>query len=164
MHYPIAIEPGDDTHAYGVIVPDLPGCFSAGDTLEEAMRNVRQAIDFHLEWISQEDGSIPTASQVKDHADKPEFQGFLWAVVRVDGGGGKSLATIPHAVMQSVVDGATPARAWREYLGLSLEDMAGRLGTSQSAYGQQESSEELPQSSLEKIAAARGLALEQLDF
>ncbi len=29
MRYPIAIEPGDATHAYGVVVPDLPGCFSA---------------------------------------------------------------------------------------------------------------------------------------
>lgn len=39
MRYPIAIEPGDDTHAYGVVVPDLPGYFSAGDTLEEAITN-----------------------------------------------------------------------------------------------------------------------------
>jgi hypothetical protein len=37
MPYPIAIEPGNDTTAWGVVVPDLPGCFSAGDTLEEAM-------------------------------------------------------------------------------------------------------------------------------
>jgi len=37
MNYPIAIEPGDKRHAFGVTVPDLPGCFSAGDTLDEAM-------------------------------------------------------------------------------------------------------------------------------
>ncbi len=41
MKYPIAIEPGDDKHAYGVVVPDLPGCFSGGDTLDEAMDNAR---------------------------------------------------------------------------------------------------------------------------
>ena len=34
MKFPIAIEPGDNSHAYGVVVPDLPGCFSAGDTIE----------------------------------------------------------------------------------------------------------------------------------
>ena len=39
MRYPIAIEVGDKKHAYGVVVPDLPGCFSAGDTLEEALSN-----------------------------------------------------------------------------------------------------------------------------
>ena len=39
MRYPIAIETGDSKHAYGVVVPDLPGCFSAGDTLDEALTN-----------------------------------------------------------------------------------------------------------------------------
>lgn len=38
MRYPIAIEPGDDTHAWGVVVPDLPGCFSAGTTLDGAIK------------------------------------------------------------------------------------------------------------------------------
>lgn len=31
MKCPIAIEPGSDTTAWGVVVPDLPGCFSAAD-------------------------------------------------------------------------------------------------------------------------------------
>ncbi|MFP3374822.1 MULTISPECIES: type II toxin-antitoxin system HicB family antitoxin, partial [Gammaproteobacteria] len=44
MFYPIAIEAGDHEHAYGVIVPDLPGCFSAGDTLDEAIKNAKEAI------------------------------------------------------------------------------------------------------------------------
>ncbi|SUX30702.1 type II toxin-antitoxin system HicB family antitoxin [Chromobacterium vaccinii] len=164
MLYPIAIEPGDDTHAFGVIVPDLPGCFSAGDTLEEAMRNVREAIDFHLEWISQDGECVPAASQVQDHANKPEFRGFVWAVVKVGVASGRSQATIPHAVMQAVVDGVTPVKAWREYLNLGHADVAGRLGISQSAYSQQEASDKLRKSSLEKIAGALGLALEQLDF
>ena len=34
MRYPVTIEPGTDTTAWGVVVPDLPGCFSVGDTLE----------------------------------------------------------------------------------------------------------------------------------
>jgi predicted RNase H-like HicB family nuclease len=42
MRYPIAIEPGTDATAWGVVVPDLPGCFSAGDTLEDAMIQARQ--------------------------------------------------------------------------------------------------------------------------
>ena len=43
MKYPIAIEPGAADHAFGVVVPDLPGCFSAGDTLDEAIDNAREA-------------------------------------------------------------------------------------------------------------------------
>ena len=44
MRYPIAIEPGDDKHAFGVVVPDLPGCFSAGDSLDDALAQARDAI------------------------------------------------------------------------------------------------------------------------
>ena len=39
MRYPCVIEPGDETHAFGVIFPDCPGCYSGGDTLEEALNN-----------------------------------------------------------------------------------------------------------------------------
>jgi len=45
MLFPIAIERGDEAHAYGVAVPDLPGCFSASDTFEDALANVREAIE-----------------------------------------------------------------------------------------------------------------------
>ena len=49
MRYPIAIEPGNDATAWGVVVPDLPGCFSAGDTLEEAMIAAEVAITGWIE-------------------------------------------------------------------------------------------------------------------
>jgi predicted RNase H-like HicB family nuclease len=39
MKFIIAIEPCDDDHTVGVAVPDLPGCFSAGDTLDVAFEN-----------------------------------------------------------------------------------------------------------------------------
>ena len=48
MRYPVAIEPGTETEAFGVVVPDLPGCFSAGDTMEEAMTKAEEAI---AAWI-----------------------------------------------------------------------------------------------------------------
>jgi len=57
MKYPIAIEPGDADHAFGVAVPDLPGCFSAGDTLDEAMDNAREAIDLWLETVIDDGGA-----------------------------------------------------------------------------------------------------------
>ena len=43
MRYPILIEPGSANTAFGVAVPDLPGCFSAGDTLDEAIDAAREA-------------------------------------------------------------------------------------------------------------------------
>lgn len=54
MLYPIAIELGDETYAYGVTIPDIVGCFSAGDTMEEALKNVREAIELHLEGLVED--------------------------------------------------------------------------------------------------------------
>lgn len=71
---------------------------------------------------------------------------------------------IPHAVIERTVDGATPARAWREHLGLTQAEVAARLGISQSAYAQQEGSDKLRKASRMKIAAALGISAEQLDF
>ena len=48
MRYPIAIEPRTDRSEYGVVIPDLPGCFSAGETLEEAIAGAEEA---GLTWI-----------------------------------------------------------------------------------------------------------------
>ena len=59
MRYPIAIETGDADHAFGVVVPDLPGCFSAGGTLDEALSNAREAILLHLEVLLDEQESFP---------------------------------------------------------------------------------------------------------
>ena len=84
MRYPIAIEPGDATHAFGVIVPDLPGCFSAGDTLDEAMDNAREAIELWLETVIDDGGAVPDPGQIDHHLSNPEFKGHIWAVVAVD--------------------------------------------------------------------------------
>ena len=84
MKYPIAIEPGDDKHAYGVVVPDLPGCFSAGDTLDEAMDNAREALELWLETVIDDGGAVPEPRPLGEHQKKKEFKGWVWAVVAVD--------------------------------------------------------------------------------
>ena len=52
MLYPVAIEQGDVGHAYGVIVPDIAGCFSAGDPLEDAIESTKEEIAGHLEILA----------------------------------------------------------------------------------------------------------------
>ena len=85
LKYPIAIEPGDDDHAFGVVVPDFPGCFSAGDTLDEAVENSKEAIALWIETVLDDNGTIPAPGLLADHVKDPEFSGWLWAVVEVDG-------------------------------------------------------------------------------
>ncbi|WP_367346035.1 type II toxin-antitoxin system HicB family antitoxin [Stenotrophomonas bentonitica] len=68
MRYPILIEPGNATTAWGVVVPDLPGCFSAGDTLEEAMAGAEEAAAAWIEAALDEGRPIPRASAVLEAA------------------------------------------------------------------------------------------------
>lgn len=84
MKYPIAIEPGDAQQAFGVVVPDLPGCFSAGDTLDEALDNAREAIELWLETMIDDGGAVPEPRSLAEHQKKKEFKGWVWAVVAVD--------------------------------------------------------------------------------
>jgi len=84
MRYPIAIEPGDDDHAFGVVVPDLPGCFSAGGTLDEAIDGAKEAIELWLETVIDDGGAVPEPRLIAEHQANPEFSGSVWAVVSVD--------------------------------------------------------------------------------
>jgi predicted RNase H-like HicB family nuclease len=81
--FPIAIEPGDDTHAFGVVVPDLLGCFSAGDTLAEAYANAKEAIEAHLSVLIDEGMDVPAARNLSDHRANPDYADWLWGFVEV---------------------------------------------------------------------------------
>ena len=85
MRYPIVIEPGNDATAWGVVVPDLSGCFSAGDTLEEALIHSEDAITGWIEAAIDDGLDIPAPSHIEAlRAAHPEFEGWLWALVKVD--------------------------------------------------------------------------------
>ena len=85
MRYPIAIEPGDETQAFGVVVPDLPGCFSAGDTLDEALSSAEEAVVAWIDAMLDREQAIPQPSSIDSlRAAHPEFADWVWAVVSVD--------------------------------------------------------------------------------
>lgn len=84
MRYPIAIEVGSEDHAYGIVVPDLPGCFSAGDTLDEAMDNAKEAVELWLETVIDDGGTVPQPRSITEHHANPEYRGWAWAVITID--------------------------------------------------------------------------------
>lgn len=84
MRYPIAIEPGDAQTAFGVAVPDLPGCFSAGDTLDQALSNAAEAIALWIETVLDDGGSVPPPGRLETHRANPEFAGWIWALAEID--------------------------------------------------------------------------------
>jgi predicted RNase H-like HicB family nuclease len=132
MLFPVAIELGDAKHAYGVIVPDLPGCFSAGDTLEEAIANAEEAILLHLEDdFAPGNARVPSVSALADLQSRKEYHGFAWGVVDVDLG---KLSTRSLRVNITV-----PERLLN-----TIDDYAERHGESRSAF--------LPRAALEAMA------------
>jgi predicted RNase H-like HicB family nuclease len=52
MRYLVIIEQGENS--FGAYVPDLPGCIAAGETKEEALQLIQEAIEFHLEGMKDE--------------------------------------------------------------------------------------------------------------
>lgn len=83
MRYPIVIH--KDTHSdYGVIVPDLPGCFSAGETLDEALEMAREAVECHIEGLLLAGETLPASQPIEHHQTNPEYAGGVWALVELD--------------------------------------------------------------------------------
>ena len=77
MRYPIAIEPRTERSEYGVVIPDLPGAFSAGETLDEAIAGAEEA---GLAWIDaalDAGERVPEPSPLEVIRAKPEFAGWI---------------------------------------------------------------------------------------
>lgn len=83
MRYPIVVHT-DDGSSYGVTVPDLPGCFSAGDTLDEAFEMAREAIFGHIETLLMDGQHIPEQHPMEIHRADPDLAGGFWGHVDVD--------------------------------------------------------------------------------
>ncbi|HEY5315744.1 MAG TPA: type II toxin-antitoxin system HicB family antitoxin, partial [Pirellulales bacterium] len=65
VHLKVVFEPSDEG-GYTAHVPALPGCISEGDTLDEARKNIREAIELYLEFA--DDATIPAGSVVEEVA------------------------------------------------------------------------------------------------
>ena len=80
MKYPVAIHKDKDS-CFGATVPDIPGCFSAGDSLDRAINNVQEAISTHLELLSLENKLSPIPSVVEVYIKDPDYRGATWAYI-----------------------------------------------------------------------------------
>ena len=107
MKFAIAIEPGNDTTAWGVVVPDLPGSLPAGDTMSEAMENAVEAIDLWCQAVVDDGGTLPLVKAVDEHVASPEFKNWMWARVDVPverylGSAEKINITLPRVLLAQV--------------------------------------------------------------
>lgn len=84
MQIPIAIHK-DPGSIYGVIVPDVAGCFAAGDTIAEAIKSAKSAIYAHVETMIELGDTVDLkASAIEDLVGQEDYAGAFWALVDID--------------------------------------------------------------------------------
>jgi predicted RNase H-like HicB family nuclease len=69
LQYMVVVERG--AKSYGAYVPDLPGCVSVGETREEALELIREAIEFHLEGLREQGALIPEPCSSGEFVEVP---------------------------------------------------------------------------------------------
>ncbi len=67
MRYVVIVEQGEN--GFGAYVPDLPGSVAVGDTREEALRLIGEAVELHLEGLREEGLPIPKPSSNSEYVE-----------------------------------------------------------------------------------------------
>jgi predicted RNase H-like HicB family nuclease/uncharacterized protein YegP (UPF0339 family) len=91
MRYAVIVEKGETS--FGAYVPDLPGCVAVGETREEALRLIEEAIEFHIEGLREDGQPVPAPSSsieyVGVHATyeiaRDASGQWVWHLVAADG-------------------------------------------------------------------------------
>jgi predicted RNase H-like HicB family nuclease len=67
MRYAIVVEKAKDN--YSAYAPDLPGCVATGFTVEETEREMREAIEFHIEGLIEDGLPVPQPSSIVEYLE-----------------------------------------------------------------------------------------------
>ncbi len=62
--FKVFLEPDEEAGGFVITCPSLPGCYSQGDTVEEALDNIKQAIQLCLEDMREQNTPIPNPSRI----------------------------------------------------------------------------------------------------
>src|SRR4051812_2732136 len=101
----IALIRKDEGSDYGVSFPDLPGCVTAGRTLDEARAFAEEALALHLEGLSHDGEAIPEPSSLEDVMSDPEHRDGVAILVAAPKHSAKTVrvnVTLPEDVLQAI--------------------------------------------------------------
>ncbi|MGE8153869.1 type II toxin-antitoxin system HicB family antitoxin [Pseudomonas vancouverensis] len=106
MQFPVVLHKDADSE-YGVIVPDVPGCFSSGSTVSQALESVKEALSLHYEGLVADGDALPLVQEIDAHLDNPDYAGGVWAVVDFDitpyfGKSVRFNATLPEQLLERI--------------------------------------------------------------
>ncbi|MFD2234080.1 type II toxin-antitoxin system HicB family antitoxin [Phaeospirillum tilakii] len=82
-YYPAIIERGEGP-GFGVFFPDLPGCTSAGETIEAAARSAEEALGLHLRGMIEDGDPLPDPTPLDRIEPDPEIDEACRVLVRAD--------------------------------------------------------------------------------
>ena len=82
----------DEGSSYGVTVPDLHGCFSGADSLDDAFVAAQEAVLLHLEGMLADREALPKTQPIHAHIANEDYRDGIWGFVDVD------LSDIPPTV------------------------------------------------------------------
>lgn len=103
MNY-IALIHKEENSDYGISFPDLPGCISAGETLEEAKLIAQEAIISHISVLKEMNELIPAPSTLEEIMSFPENRSAIAFLVHVPSNHSVRInITLPEDVL-SVID------------------------------------------------------------
>ncbi|MEO5372920.1 MAG: type II toxin-antitoxin system HicB family antitoxin [Alphaproteobacteria bacterium] len=83
LYFPAIVESGEEP-GYSVFFPDLPGCTSAGDTIELAAINAEDALRGHLALMLRDNDPIPTQRPLDQIEHDPDVTEVARIMVRAD--------------------------------------------------------------------------------
>ena len=67
MRYAVVIERANGN--YSAYVPDLPGCVATGATISEVEKEIREAIQFHIDGLKADGKSVPAPTSIAEYVE-----------------------------------------------------------------------------------------------
>jgi predicted RNase H-like HicB family nuclease len=95
--------------AFGVDFPDFPGCISAGDTLDEALSNAREALGLHIQGMNEDGERIPEPSSLETVLKNPQNRDAVPCLVQFPRAKGKAVRiniTVEENLLEEIDDAA----------------------------------------------------------
>lgn len=83
MKYPVYLHQAE-SGTFSGFVPDIAGCYFAGDNIDEAIADAHAAIDAYLEYQSEKGREVPDAGTINDYKDDEDCRGGIWGLVDID--------------------------------------------------------------------------------
>ena len=128
----IALLRKDKNSDYGVEFPDLPGCISAGSTLEEARQLAEESLAAHVAFLREDGDEVPAPSPLDVIAKRPEIKGAVPFMVELKEPSDKAIRiniTVPERVLNLIDAAAAPLGGNRSAFMVSAAEEKARMLT-----------------------------------